>query len=748
MLFSGSIRKLLAFILLVALAPNLGIIVWSNLRHGRQEMERAGVKAREVADGLGRDCERLLEGLARTLEAMAAAPSIRSLQPEPAGQYLATMLAESPDVAALHLLDARGAVLAAKGRSLGGDLAALAEAARNRNGVVLSSAAADRGMVLLALAVPGPNERSGGVLVAGVARRVVERALERPDLPEGSAVILLDGAGRLLAGRGSGLPGAGQPLRRDLWDRIAATDDEVSFAEPGREENPALYTVRPICPSGQALPCLRLLLGVPEASVLAEVRRGLALDLTLAGGVWALSLAAASVAGYYTLDRTLRRIVATTDRLRQGDLAARTGLPPAAGSLGVLAAAVDRMAASLDSAMAARLRLEQDLTAARDAAEAASRAKGEFLANMSHEIRTPLNGILGMLDILRGNGLNPEQAQYAATAAACGEHLLALLSDVLDLSRLDAGRLMLCNAPFSPRAVLEGVAAVFAPACAAKGVTFTLDLDPSLPAAVEGDSARVRQVLFNLAGNAVKFTGTGQVGLAAWARPARGGAAADLVFVVSDTGPGIADADLAKVFRRFTQADGTLTRQHQGAGLGLAIVQRVVRLLGGTLAMDSSPGQGTSAYFALRLRTAPALAEVARPAPAGPRRCLRVLVAEDDPVNQVAVQIILKRLGHRPTCVENGRQAVEALAREPFDCVLMDIQMPVMDGLAATRAIRSDPTLAHAARIPVVALTAHAMAGDRERFLASGLDRYLAKPFSMNALAELLADLADTTIAA
>ncbi|WP_449243202.1 PAS domain S-box protein [Desulfovibrio sp.] len=392
-----------------------------------------------------------------------------------------------------------------------------------------------------------------------------------------------------------------------------------------------------------------------------------------------------------------------------------------------------------------RVKAEEALIQARDAAEAADRAKSEFLANMSHEIRTPLNGVLGMLHLLRTTSLGPEETLYAETALESGNHLLSVINDILDLTRLQAGRLALRPGPCDLPALVGQVLQSFAAVGRERGLDLAADLDPAIPSPLVCDEARLRQVLFNLAGNSLKFTEKGEVRVEARLLPSAG---SDIwiYFCVSDTGIGIPAAKQAEIFESFTQVDGSLSRRYQGAGLGLSIVRRLVDLMGGSVAVDSRPGSGTRIAFSIRAARGADVPAAPRPdappPPAGPAKGLRLLVAEDDRVNQLLFRRMLEKLGHSVQCANNGRQALEMLAAGDFDAVLMDVQMPVMDGLAATRAIRSSTTLGPKSAIPIVALTAHAMKGDRERFLEAGMNAYISKPVDFDELTRALSGFA------
>ena len=423
------------------------------------------------------------------------------------------------------------------------------------------------------------------------------------------------------------------------------------------------------------------------------------------------------------MTRPLERLVKAAEAIGQGDYSVRLQLGARNSELTILAAALSRMAADIEERVT-------ELALARDAATASDRAKSLFLANMSHEVRTPLAGVLGMLDLARPGTTDPAVRTYLDTAERSARHLLTIVNDILDFAHLEKGRLAVTSAPLSLSGLVESTLPLVAASAEERGNRLEVRIADDLPRRVLGDEVRLRQVLLNLLANAVKFTAQGTVSVDV--RTADAGRRIRLT--VADTGIGMAPEMQQRVFESFVQADESIARRFGGTGLGLPICRQLVTLMAGSISVESSPGRGSVFTVDLPCRPVAAAAPVTAAAPSAgrPVGALRILVADDAPSMQMLMKGLLERDGHHCDLAGDGNEAVAAVLGHDYDAVLMDVQMPHVDGLEATRLIRKSGGAR--SRVPIVFVTASAMAGDEERFLAAGGDGYVSKPVAPAAL--------------
>ncbi|PKN43489.1 MAG: hybrid sensor histidine kinase/response regulator [Deltaproteobacteria bacterium HGW-Deltaproteobacteria-18] len=736
--FLQSLRAMLFGLALLSVLPALGIILHNGLQSRDDAFRHAEDELIRIITALAGVQQRTSEATRQTLVTLSLMDRVQSQDVDGCISIFKRILLHNLHYTNMALTDREGTVLAS---AVPMSFDSLADRKHFRDALRTKDFAPGEFIVSRGTAVPSfpfaypildDQGQVESILTVALDLGRFHPFLGGQRLPDQSFLCIADHVGRrIFRSRVDESFPLGAFISPDAWEASRQGGESGVFFSrdsDGLSRMNAFYKIRH---ADGAQPYMTIFVGVPEASIGADAQRALQTGLFLSACAALLALALAWAAQRVFFMPRIRALVMAAERFRTGDYCASTGVSHDAGELGLLAEALDRMALERQIA-------QDDLRKAKDAAEDASRSKSEFLANMSHEIRTPLNGVLSMLQLLQTTSPNAEQQEYVEAAIRSTNRLTRLLSDILDLSRIESNKLVIQEESFALADVQQSILDIFGVLAREKGVRLDVRLDPRIPAHLFGDEVRLRQILFNLVGNAVKFTPKGRVEVSFVLVSAAGESPCQIRCTVQDSGVGIPSERLKDIFEPFIQVDGSCVRTHQGAGLGLAIVRRLVDLMHGQLQIQSVPGEGTSVGVTLPFAVGSGShARVQRRSRDEDFAGRRFLLVEDDSVNRMAMERILAKFGCEVISAVNGREAVEILGRERVDLVFMDVQMPVMDGMEATRIIREKL----GQDVPIVAMTAYAMAGDRERFLQAGMDSYISKPVDMGHLKETVLSL-------
>lgn len=749
-LLKGSIRKKLALLILMSALPTLVLIVALGLQARSTAIEDATQGLHAFVRSAAETQVRATTATRLLMENLSRVPEVQRADIAACTRIFVNVLRINQQrYSALHMVDLDGNIMATGGAPTDVNFANVKhfkDALKTRGFVVGEyQLGVSLGVPVLPFGCPviGPDGSIRAVLLASILLSSYGDLFAEMRFPPDSFFGVSDHQGiRLFRFPETDDIPIGRPIHGPVFTAARADGEEGLVEDMGSDGVLRMVAFRKIRTAPEAPPYMYMFAGTPKARIHAQALEILWRDLGILLLMVVLTLSSGWFLGGRNVGRRLEELAAAATRIGEGDLKTRVEPEPGVTEIDTLARAFNGMAQALEQDRGARVRTEADLRDARSQAETANHAKSLFLANMSHELRTPLNGLLGMLQLIKGNEDANERDAYLDLALRSGRRLTDLLGDLLDLSRIEAGGMRIERRPFTLSSTFAALAETFSPMHQSKRVPLVLACAPEIPSVLVGDEVHVRQLLFNLVGNAMKFTDKGEVRLEVFPLLPTPSGEIRLLFIVCDTGIGIPDDKLDHIVRPFAQVEESYTRSHQGAGLGLAIVRNLVLAMGGTLQFVSQMGEGTSVCMTLPFSLPDQTMYVAPPEEptVGPGQGkLRVLLAEDDEVSRLCARRLLEQMGHEVTTTTNGAQALDALRARRFDCVLMDVQMDVMDGVEATRQIRGGTSGVLDAQVPVIAMTAYAMAGDKEKFLAEGMDGYVSKPVMVTELAAAIA---------
>jgi len=739
----GSIRRKLIYLVVLATFPVFAVLISKGFVQRNEDVRSAVRDTTIFLRSFSEVQQRTTDSTRTLLRTVSEMPEIKRGDVEGSKRILSTLLKANPIYTNVILLDAKGDVIVmGKGENKGynfSDRKQFRDAMRTGKfayGEFVIGKATKKSIFPFAIPVMGEMGIPQGAIIIGVNLGQYRDLYDKSEFTDGSFFGISDHNGiRLFRYPAPDSAPMGVPIKQAVFDsarRSGAPGIIETTASDGVDRIIAYVPLR-LTPEG--LPYMYMFIGLDRSKVVAAANEDLLNSAIVSGLSLCLALSLAWLLGWRSIAAKLDQLTLSVQKIGQGDEGVTSGLDYKDGEIGLLAQSFDTMSSLL------RMR-EKDLQKAKEAAESANKTKDEFLANISHEVRTPLNGVMGMLQLLQDTKVDNEQRSFLITAFQSSRNLLRVLNDLLDFIKVGSGKLELLEEPFDLEGLVQQSVDLFQLQLEEKDVALEFHIDPGVRGQYSGDVGRIRQILFNLIGNAIKFTESGTIGVEVYMLPHPVEGRDRLFFSIEDTGVGIPDDKIDSIFDAFTQVDGSFSRGHQGTGLGLPIVKKLVTLMGGNCVIESEIGIGTTVLFCVLVGEAEAvLGQDNENQTTTPLIPLNVLLVEDEKVNQIMAKRLLEKMGHSVVCAGNGQECLTRIGEHDFDAILMDIQMPVLDGLATTRQIRSDQAFSRVANIPIIALSAHAAESDIDKAFQAGVDEYIVKPFEKKALEEALSSV-------
>lgn len=735
-LLRGSIRRKLLLIVLVATFPVFAVLLYSQFDERQKEVLAAERDTLIFLNGFSEVQRSITDSTRTLLRTVSELPEIRRGDPVAAKRILVSLLKANPIYTNVILVDRRGHVIAmGRGKDKGFDFSdrrQFRDAVRTKRfaaGEFVVGKQSNKSIFPFGMPVLGEDDAVNSVIIIGVSLSQYAKQYDHSAFPKESFFGMCDHRGTRIFRypHQEGIE-VGFPINMSVFNTVRDVELPGILHATTSEGAKRIVAYEPLRLTDSDEPYMYLFMGLDRKQVLASANQDLLLGTVVGLLSLCLALLTAWIIGSQTIAAKFDRLIHMANNLGHGAGGEFSGIDYGDGEMGALARTFDTVSNLLR-------KREDDLHAAKEAAESANRAKDEFLANISHEVRTPLNGVMGMLQVLRETKVDEEQKSILDTALQSSRNLLRVLNDLLDFIKVGSGKMELLEEPFDLEPFVKQSTELFQMQVEQKDIKLTYHVDPIARGKYLGDVGRIRQVVFNLLGNAIKFTPAGSIRIEVYTLPHPLGNFSRLFFSIEDSGIGIPEDKIDYVFDSFTQVDGSLSREHQGTGLGLPIVKKLVSLMSGNIVLESEEGVGTTVSFCVQVRDCcdtfiPTIEDVVDT----PSQALVVLLAEDENVNRLMATRLLEKMGHTVHSAGNGLECLEVLASTPVDVVLMDIQMPVMDGLEATRRIRTAPEFASIADLPIVVLSAHAADQRKDSAYQSGVDDYLTKPFEKKEL--------------